>query len=332
MKIKFNPYERVAGLFVLTAIVGSMVATVAVAVKKGWFDAKVTLSTDLKNADGVREGTYVQMAGLRAGTVKSIELKPNNEIRVLFEVSEKFKDRVREDSVVHVIRPFIIGEKVLDISVGSDATKPVQEFASLKSEATTDVMDLVSGKALAPYIQTISEMMENLRFVAEKILDPSRSKSIVKMFDDLAPTVHNLRTMSGDLNVLVHDVNNKNQLTRMVANLSTLSDELAKALPAVSRDAPELAGDLSKIARNMAILTDEISKTLPMIKEIGPEVPHATRRALEALDETVVTLKALQKSFLLRGSVKDVRDEEAEREAKKTRAPANQDSDASKGE
>jgi hypothetical protein len=32
---------------------------------------------------------------------------------------------------------------------------------------------------------------------------------------------------------------------------------------------------------------------------------------LEALDETVVTLKALQKSFLLRGSAAEVREEEA---------------------
>ena len=72
----------------------------------------------------------------------------------------------------------------------------------------------------------------------------------------------------------------------------------------------------------MAILTDEVQKTLPLLKEAAPEIPHASRRALEALDETVVTLKAIQKSFLLRGNVEDVRKEEAVREQKKTRVPA----------
>jgi phospholipid/cholesterol/gamma-HCH transport system substrate-binding protein len=56
------------------------------------------------------------------------------------------------------------------------------------------------------------------------------------------------------------------------------------------------------------------------MQELGPEIPRATRRAMEALDETVVTLKALQKSFILKGSAKEVRDEEAERE--RARLPA----------
>jgi phospholipid/cholesterol/gamma-HCH transport system substrate-binding protein len=47
-------------------------------------------------------------------------------------------------------------------------------------------------------------------------------------------------------------------------------------------------------------------------------LPRATKRAVEALDEMVVTLKALQKSFLLSGKVKDVKEEEQERERKPT--------------
>ncbi len=56
---------------------------------------------------------------------------------------------------------------------------------------------------------------------------------------------------------------------------------------------------------------------------MGPELPRTSKRAIEALDETVVTLKALQKSFLLRGSVQEVRTEEADRERK----PANKSKD-----
>ncbi len=88
-----------------------------------------------------------------------------------------------------------------------------------------------------------------------------------------------------------------------------------------------MLGHLSKIAKNMAILTDEVQKTLPMMQKLAPEIPRASERALEALDQTVITLKALQKSFLLRGSVNEVREEEAIAQKKKKqseddRAPA----------
>jgi phospholipid/cholesterol/gamma-HCH transport system substrate-binding protein len=44
--------------------------------------------------------------------------------------------------------------------------------------------------------------------------------------------------------------------------------------------------------------------------DVGPELPGASRRLLEALNETVVLLKAMQKSFLMRGNVREVREEE----------------------
>lgn len=311
MKIKFNKFERVAGLFVLAAIFGGIAASVGVAIKKGWFEAKIHLETTLETADGVRVGTQVQMAGLRAGSVTEVDLRSANEVRVRFEISEKFHEKVREDSVVRVIRPFIIGEKVLDVSVGTETFKVVSERGSLRSEATADVMDLISGRTLGPHLATMGKMMENLRFVAEALLDPERSKAIVRMFDEISPLLKSASQLTKEGVSLLQDVNKKKKLVRILDNVVAMTDEVIRVLPTLQKESPQLAADLSKIARNMAVLTDELQKTLPVLQQVGPELPRTSRRAIEALDETVVTLKALQKSFLLRGNVKEVRDEEA---------------------
>jgi hypothetical protein len=52
-------------------------------------------------------------------------------------------------------------------------------------------------------------------------------------------------------------------------------------------------------------------------------------RAVEALNEAVVTLKAIQKSFFLRGNVEEVREEEAKQAETKSdgRTPANDSKD-----
>ncbi len=62
-------------------------------------------------------------------------------------------------------------------------------------------------------------------------------------------------------------------------------------------------------------LLTEFQKLTPAIAVIAPELPRTTKRAVEALDETVVLLKAMQRSFLLRGKVEEIRQEEGRRPA-----------------
>lgn len=317
MKIKFNKFERIAGLFVVTAIVGAMASMVGVAIRRGWFEPKVDLETTFQSADGIHAGTVVQMAGLRAGAVETVELKTNNEILVRFRVSQKFHQKIRSDSVVRVMRPFIIGEKVLDVSVGSEGSQIVAENTSLLSEESADIMDLLNGRKLAPHLETLSQMMVNLKFVADAFLDPERSKNIVKIFDEMRPLVQNMNSMARETTNLLKKGNKNDQMAIAIGNLAVLSNELARVLPEFTKNSPELAADLAKIAKHTAVLTEEMQKFIPLMSQVAPELPRASARALEALDETVVTLKALQKSFLLRGNVEEVREEESRREPAK---------------
>jgi phospholipid/cholesterol/gamma-HCH transport system substrate-binding protein len=350
MKVKFNKYERAAGLFVLSTLLGGILTTAFVAVKQGWFENRIRFETTLQNADGIHMGTLVHMAGLRAGSVISVDLKSNNAVHVVFEISEKYHNLVREDSVVRMLRPFIISEKVVEISVGNLTLPQAKAGAELRSEQTADIMDLISGRTLAPYFDSMSKMAENLRMVVEAILDPNRSRDIIKIFDELRPLVQNMNSMSKQVSDVLRDSNKDKKLVHMLTTLNSVTEELnrllpemnkvmpevAKVAPDMLRASPKVAADMAKIASNLAVLSDEMNETLPVLREtfaaVGPDMPRGARRAMEALDEMVVTLKALQKSFILRGNAQEVRDEEAQREAKreadkdKKRNPANQPS------
>lgn len=339
MKVKFNTYERVAGLFVLGAILGGFFTMVGVAIQQGWFETKVTFTTHLKNADGIRPGTVVQMAGLRAGQVVSVDLQSSDEIKVVFEISEKYHSMVRQNSIVRTIRPFIISEKVLDISIGDSKLPMIAKGGHITSEPTADIMDLISGRLLSPHLDSLTKMFDSIHMIAEAILNPERSQDFIHIFDQLAPLAKNMNELSREVTTLLRGTGKRkkgliqvvqnlhtttNELNRMLPELNKVVPHVAKFTPAIVEEGPKVAGDLAKIAANLAVLTDEIQKTLPAVKaaleEVGPEFPRATRRAIEALDETVVTLKALQKSFLLRSNAREVREEEAARE--RSRIPA----------
>jgi phospholipid/cholesterol/gamma-HCH transport system substrate-binding protein len=324
MKTKFNKFERVAGFFVIAAVAGSMAIALAVAVKKGLFEEKLHLETELKSADGVHAGTEVLMAGLRAGSVTEVKLVSSEHILVNFEVGEAYRDKVRSGSVVRLVRPFIIGEKVLEVSVGDEKDKRIADNSLLRSEETLDLMDLASGHKLGAYMASMSSMTENAKFIIEQILDPKRSMNILKMFDEVQPLVKNMVGVTSEINVAMHSMNQKKQLTHMMDNLVKVTDEVNIMLPEFRKNSPQMAQDLSKITHSVAVLSAQLEKTLPLINEMTPEMPKAARRAFEALDQTVITLKALQKSFLIRSSVREVHQEELAQEEKEraARSPA----------
>jgi len=296
MKIRFNKFEKVAGLFVALAILSCVVGMAGVAIKQGWFSRKVKYHTELESADGVHAGTVVQISGLRVGAVTDVELQANDKVMVTFEVLEKFKDKVRQDSQVQMFRPFILSDKVLEVSVGTDTAQELEAGGTLPMITSTDVMDMLSGKKMGSMMGSIDRLAASMKILGDAFADPKRTHALVQMIDHLNPLVTNLNKMS-------------NEVTKL---MSTANDTM---FPAFEKEVPNFGQQLGQLVNNVNGLLVEFQKLTPAIAEIGPELPRTSRRAVEALDETVVTLKALQKSWLLRSNVQEVRQEESRRPA-----------------
>jgi phospholipid/cholesterol/gamma-HCH transport system substrate-binding protein len=321
MKIHFNKFEKVAGLFVGVAILGCLVGMAGIAVKNGWFARKVRYATELESADGVHDGTVVQIAGLRVGAVTNVELEANDHVRVEFEVLEKFKEKVRADSHVQMFRPFILSDKVLEVSSGTIEQKELEPGALIPTVASTDIMDLLSGKKMTTVLSSFDNLADSLKVVGSAFANKERTQAMVQMLDRLNPLVQNLNTMATEVVKITGTVNKEKRAEKIVSNLAQLSEELSKIVPAFNQEAPNVGQQLGAIVNNLNVLTAEFKKVTPAISILAPELPRTTRRAVEALDETVVMLKALQKSFLLRGSVREVKEEEQKRQPANTSEP-----------
>jgi phospholipid/cholesterol/gamma-HCH transport system substrate-binding protein len=320
--LKFNKFERVAGLFVGIAILGFFISLISVAVKQGWFESKVYWTTSFVNADGIHPGTVVQIQGLKAGSVEDVHLTEENRIEVQFYVLSKFADKIKQDSVTQLIRPFIIGERVLDVTVGSNTADYLEAEAEIQSKETVDLMTLMSGRNLGETLSAMSGMMENLKGLAQAFLDKNRTQSFVEAFDQIEPLLKNLNTMSVEVVKLSRQATKNDNLGVVLGQLATTTKELNALIPEMNRRAPEMAKDITQLVSNLAVLTQEFKVIIPALVEVAPDLPHASRRAVEALDEAVVLIKAMQKSMFVRGSAEEVRKEEAEAAKTKKRMPA----------
>lgn len=310
MKIKFNKLERVAGLFVGSAILGSLFVMAGVAVKRGWFASKVSFETLMTSAEGIHMGTLVQVSGLRAGSVSEVELLSANKVRVRFEVLEKFQPQIRQDSVIQVVRPFIIGDKVIEVTVGDEAHPQLTAGSYLPVRDSFDIMDLLSGKKMGPIMGTLERLSENLRALGDAFADPERTRALVNMFDRLSPLLKNMNEMAVGVIKITDTVNRQKRLEVLISNLAEISGSLGQIVPSMLKEAPDMGRQLGQMVSSLNILTSEMQKLAPAIAAVAPELPKTSVKAVEALNETVVLLKALQKSFLLRGKVEEVREEE----------------------
>jgi phospholipid/cholesterol/gamma-HCH transport system substrate-binding protein len=314
--LKFNKFERVAGLFVLFAIGGVLVTALSVAIKQGWFESKIFYSTIFENADGIHQGTLVQMAGLKAGAVDAVELQTDNKIRVHFYLLGRFKERVHEDSVTQLIRPFVIGERVLDVGVGSEKSPLMAANSAIPSVGTVDFISLLNGKTWNNYLGRVGELLDNMKFLINSFADKGRIEGLVKTIDRVDPLIKNMNTMSVEVIKLSKQASSNNGVEKLVSNLAITTAEINKILPELNRQNPALAKDMAFMIKNVAVMMNAMG---PALKSIEPELPGASLRLIEALNETVVVLKAMQKSYFMKGSVREVHEEEALR-----RAPASQ--------
>jgi phospholipid/cholesterol/gamma-HCH transport system substrate-binding protein len=326
MAVKLTRFERVAGIFVLFALGAFLLSLVGIAAKQGWFESHVEYFTQFQSGEGLHAGTTVQISGLKAGEIEDVELTSDNQVRVRLSITKKFEEKIRRDSVAQLVRPFLIGERILEISVGSGVSPVLAARETIPSQENIDLMTVLSGRQMNQYITTFAGMFENLRVLAEAFLDKDRTQTLVQMFDRLDPLIKNLNSMSVEMVKLSKQATHDDQLKVVLGQLAVTTQELNRMLPAMNEQSPKLAQNMAKLVDNMAELSEQFKVVIPALTAIAPDLPHASRRAVEALDETVVLVKALQKSFLVRGNVEDVREKEA-KEAEAARPKESQEKD-----
>lgn len=124
------------------------------------FSKRYELLTFLPNANGLRAGGTVFVAGQFAGTIKAIEFLPidndtTRNLRVRMEVDEGLQSQIRSDSRAKVRTLGLLGDKVIDISIGTP------RYSALKAGDTITVAQSLDYEAvLAQAAGAVADMVE----------------------------------------------------------------------------------------------------------------------------------------------------------------------------
>jgi len=182
------------GIFVLVTIVILIFLVLNASGDINPFTRKLHLKSRFVDANGLRDGSEVRLAGVKVGKVEKITLLPPSDVpnaprvEALLTIDSTIdgqpaSQRIRSDSTAQQGSPSLLGnEMLINITPGTAAGSPVQEGAILPSSSSNTVNDFAtSGTDLAQRLSKLSDEISGI------VKDVKNGKGTVgRLFNDEA--------------------------------------------------------------------------------------------------------------------------------------------------
>ena len=173
------------GVFVLVALAVFLGLVYALGARARLFEARYTIHADFIEVGGLVEGATVRLAGVQIGRVTGVHLpgEPGGKVRIDLTIARRYSDRIRKNSIARIETQGLLGDKIVEITVGH-ATAPT--VAPGEVLAARDPADF--GRVIAAGAETakdVGALAAALRETAEKVNQS-------KLIEDAATTVNKL--------------------------------------------------------------------------------------------------------------------------------------------
>ncbi len=311
-------YETVVGIFVVASLVALLVMVVIVARQEGLFQEYVKYRAIFKNVSGLKTGSEVHLAGVTVGNVLTTAINPDGNIVVTFQVSEKYSDRIRQDSKATIGFMGLLGEKSLDLTPGSVNLPVIPPEGIIPSVEPLDITLLLSKAA--PSLEDMQKVLTNLVNITESMAGPEGD--FKKIMSDLREIVSKINQGKGTLGMLVNDATLYRETTQTVgaakkiltdvdqsilANFNLKSPEFKKGVRQTADNfrttiarASETAGHLQAATSRLPEILKKLDAFLTNLDKAGKSLPGLVTQGETTLSDFDTTTKAMQRSWLLR--------------------------------
>jgi phospholipid/cholesterol/gamma-HCH transport system substrate-binding protein len=230
-------WEQVrVGLVVLVALGILLIGGYKLGQAANLFSKRYTLVAFLPNANGLRTGGSVTVAGQLAGVVQSIDFLPvdadtTRNLRVVVAVDERLRSQVRGDSKGRLKTLGLLGDKVFDISPGTPRYSPLRPGDTLPVAESLDY-DQVLAKA-AGAVDDVVGLTQDLHVITGGLANGEGTVGQMltnrRLYDELTGTlgranvmIGRLQNPNGSIGMLINDPTLYRNMTHMVASVDSL--------------------------------------------------------------------------------------------------------------
>jgi phospholipid/cholesterol/gamma-HCH transport system substrate-binding protein len=290
-----NPAEREkrviirAGLFIAFGLALAGLVIFVIGKERRLFEEANTYTGAFENVDGLALDSPVRLGGLQVGKVSKISFAPDlgdKRIIVTMEISNRFQERIRLDSVARVTGRGVLGDKAIDISLGS----PDKEVVPNKSEIATGTSGDISS-----LLKTAGEVIDNAVNITRDLRTGVQSYTTPQITNDVTQFIRSARNIAAEIeggkgvvHTLIYDKKTSDEVKTLISRTSGVAlriDEAATKIDGLLADVKNGEGSLHAL-----IYDKKIAGAVTDLGEAADELAKLIHDAKTSKDGAVYQL------------------------------------------
>jgi len=239
--IKGRSYDLMIGIFVAIGLIAIGLIVFVVGREKRMFESRVSIEAHFPDVAGLAVGADVMLAGVAVGYVSMIKFPLLNkdmpglvrDITITMKITKNTLDWIREDSVARIDSKGLLGDKIINISIGSPELPKMQENGMLRSVAPVDF-----NKALQhaqEILENVTETVADARDIFKGFVNEGGDAALAGTAKSLQRIMKEIESGGGPLHELIYDRGAGRDTKLVLKNLNQLSSELKDITTAIKR-------------------------------------------------------------------------------------------------
>lgn len=187
------------GVFVIVGLAAFLALIYALGARARLFEPRFTVHAEFTEVGGLVEGATVRLAGVQIGRVSAVHLppQPGGKVRVDMSIARRFGDRIRKDSVARIETQGLLGDKIIEITVGSTGAPPVRPADVLASRDPFDISRVMDESA---------QVVKNVGALADSLRETAQALNQSRLIDEVTATVQSARRITDQVGRVVTEV------------------------------------------------------------------------------------------------------------------------------
>jgi phospholipid/cholesterol/gamma-HCH transport system substrate-binding protein len=234
MSRESNATNLKVGIFLAGAVVVMAIAVFMVGEKSGLFEGETDVYAYFADINGLVVGAPVRLAGLDVGTVSEIQFPEQVEQRkakVTLSIKSRFMPRIRTDSLAFVDSKGLLGDKLINITLGTQTGAEVPEGGTLTTK-TAASMEQLAGK-VEEAVASITQVTKTADQAIKDLTSEQVRNDVGRIAASVANILQQVETGKGLAHDLVYDEGNGQELRGMLVELHAAAGRLNRTVAGV---------------------------------------------------------------------------------------------------
>jgi phospholipid/cholesterol/gamma-HCH transport system substrate-binding protein len=256
------------GIFVFSTLLTLMTAIFLLGSRTQYFQPQYTLKAVFSNVGYLLEGAGVYLAGVQVGRVGGIRFFEDiaaQKVLVSLRIALDYQDRIRQDSLAVITSSGLLGDKYIDITLGSESEPVLLDNMFIRTQEPADYSQLIrQGEEVLKNTIGITSALADLTSGFRSSQAPM---AVADLLTSLAQTAKAIETGDGLIHSLIYEKGNERIFTDLAATTTALRDTLTGIregkgfLQTLLTDPnPEVVAQLTKLLVSAQKLLQDIEK------------------------------------------------------------------------